>query len=178
MRHSFRGPTKSGKVERVPLLPAAVKALAAWRDSLPESAPESYVFPADGGGCHAVGFDGGWSDRRERKDVKGDTGTKRRELVVSPGHRSLAGIERPVRFHDLRHTCASHLLMGTWGRAWRMEEVRVMLRHSSISVTQRYAHLAPDSLHAAAQATTEGTAPTPLKRPKKAAASDKTGRRF
>ena len=40
-----------------------------------------------------------------------------------------------------------------------------MLRHSSISVTQRYAHLAPDSLHAAARATGEGTAPAPIVEP-------------
>lgn len=53
---------------------------------------------------------------------------------------------RHVRFHDLRHTCASHLVMGSWGRPWRLEEVRQMLGHSSITATERYAHLAPEVL--------------------------------
>lgn len=51
-----------------------------------------------------------------------------------------------MRFHDFRHTFASHLVMGTWGRAWRVEEVQVLLGHTSITTTQRYAHLAPEGL--------------------------------
>jgi hypothetical protein len=57
-----------------------------------------------------------------------------------------------VRFHDLRHTCASHLVSGTWGRRWSLEEVQRVLGHGSRSTTERYAHLAEDALdHAAAQ---------------------------
>jgi integrase len=63
------------------------------------------------------------------------------------GTRTLAGIARRVRFHDLRHTCASHLIMGTWGAPWSLAEVCAFLRHSSITVTQRYAHLSPEHLH-------------------------------
>ena len=62
-----------------------------------------------------------------------------------------------MRFHDLRHTCASHLLMGTWGRAWKIEEVCAFLGHSDITVTQRYAHLSPDHLNRAAAETVMGT---------------------
>ena len=158
VRHSYRGPTKAGRVGRIPLLAAARTALEAWRDeakALGHSLEaKAFVWPADGGGCHAQGFDGGWADKPERIDVEDSaTGEKRRELVVRPGHKSMAGIERAVRFHDLRHTCASHLVMGTWGRAWRLEEAKEMLRHSSISVTQRYAHLAPDALHSVARET-------------------------
>ncbi len=51
-----------------------------------------------------------------------------------------AGLERPVRWHDLRHTCATLLLCGAWGRAWSYEEVKEMLGHSSVKVTERYAH--------------------------------------
>jgi integrase len=54
---------------------------------------------------------------------------------------------RHVRFHDLRHTCASHLVMGTWGRAFSLQEVCDWMGHSSITVTMRYAHLAPGHLH-------------------------------
>ncbi len=43
--------------------------------------------------------------------------------------------------------------MGTWGRAWTLEEVCAVMGHSSITVTQRYAHLAPDALHKAARST-------------------------
>jgi integrase len=64
-----------------------------------------------------------------------------------------AGIERRVRVHDLRHTCAAALVSGMWGRAWRLEEVRDQLGHSSIKVTERYAHLASTALRLAAQAT-------------------------
>jgi integrase len=60
---------------------------------------------------------------------------------------------RPVRWHDLRHTCASSLIAGWWGRAWRIEEIREHLGHSSIKVTERYAHLASTVLQAAAAAT-------------------------
>jgi integrase len=54
--------------------------------------------------------------------------------------------EPRVRFHDLRHTCASHLVMGSWGRAFSLSEVKEWLGHSDIAVTQRYAHLAPGAL--------------------------------
>jgi integrase len=52
------------------------------------------------------------------------------------------GITRPVRQHDLRHTCASSLIAGWWGTPWRLEEVREVLGHTSSRITERYAHLA------------------------------------
>ena len=48
---------------------------------------------------------------------------------------------------------AANLISGTWERPWRTEEVREMIGHASITVTQIYAHLAPDALHATARAT-------------------------
>lgn len=50
-----------------------------------------------------------------------------------------AGITRHVRWHDLRHTCATALLAGWWGRKWSIDEVCQMLGHSSTKVTERYA---------------------------------------
>ena len=49
--------------------------------------------------------------------------------------------------HDLRHTCASWLVMA--GRP--ILEVREMLGHASVTMTERYAHLAPDKLQDAAR---------------------------
>lgn len=131
---SYRGPTKGGRVRRVPLLRQAREALLAWRREAP-GVGEALVFPAEvdelgRAGCHSEGFDAGW------------VATKRRAKVI-----------RRVRFHDLRHTCGSHLVQGSWGVAWRLEEVREMLGHRSITTTERYGHMAPDRLHGARSAT-------------------------
>jgi integrase len=55
-----------------------------------------------------------------------------------------AGIAN-FRPHDMRHTCASWLVMA----GVPLPEVRDLLGHSSIKVTERYAHLAPENLRAA-----------------------------
>jgi integrase len=73
--------------------------------------------------------------------------------IFSAGAKTKAGITRRVRFHDLRHTTASHLVLGSWGRCWKLIEVRDFLGHSTLNVTERYAHLGPDALHAAARET-------------------------
>jgi integrase len=52
-----------------------------------------------------------------------------------------AGV-KDFHFHDLRHTFASWLTMK--GRPLR--EVQELLGHTSISMTERYAHLAPERL--------------------------------
>jgi integrase len=50
-----------------------------------------------------------------------------------------------VTFHILRHTCASHLVMAGVDIA----TVRDILRHKTIEMTLRYAHLSPDHKKAA-----------------------------
>ena len=47
-----------------------------------------------------------------------------------------------IRFHDLRHTFASHLAMS----GVSMFDIQQLLGHRSIHTTQRYMHLAPDHL--------------------------------
>lgn len=59
----------------------------------------------------------------------------------------------PVRWHDLRHTCGASLISGWWGRAWRLEEIKELLGHKDIAITQRYAHLAKGALLTAADET-------------------------
>jgi integrase len=123
VRFSYDEPTKPGRVRRVPLLPQAIEALKAWRDRNPRIG-KTLVFPAKGGRCHADGFDCGW-----------------------PRIARLANLDRRCRLHDLRHTCGSQLIMGGWMAPLRLEQIRDWLGHSSITVTERYAHLAPDALH-------------------------------
>jgi len=53
-----------------------------------------------------------------------------------------AGIDN-FHIHDLRHTFASWLVM----EGVPLFEVSKLLRHASIQMTERYAHLAPDYLH-------------------------------
>ena len=138
VRRGASGPTKSGKVRHCPLLPPARAALASWA----EHGGEGLVFPSPRGGEYSQGYDAGWADRRWRRKTK----SRGVELEVTPGLKTKAGIARPVRFHDLRHTCASHLVMGSWGEPWSLEVVCAFMGHGSIAMTQRYAHLAPGHL--------------------------------
>jgi integrase len=55
-----------------------------------------------------------------------------------------AGIDK-FRFHDLRHTFASHLAM----RGIPLETIGALLGHKDPKMTKRYAHLSPASLKAA-----------------------------
>lgn len=143
VRRGHMGPTKSGKPRIVPLLAPAVAAFRALRKAAGRA---ELVFGTAEGRMYGKGYDAGWRDKRERRGKGG-------ELRVKAGIKTLAGIDRDVRFHDLRHTCASHLVMGSWGRRWSLEEVCAFLGHSTIKVTERYAHLAPHALQAAAAAT-------------------------
>lgn len=140
---SRRGATKAGVIGRVPLLEPALEALDRWRGlTRPDlrTRPDALVWPAKDGGPRPRGYDWGWSD------TAGST-------VVRLGRRRLAGITRRVTWHSAtRHTCASHLLLGTWAprliaTPLRLEEVSRWLRHSSRAVTERYVHLGADALH-------------------------------
>ena len=49
------------------------------------------------------------------------------------------------RFHDLRHTYASHLAM----RGVHIRALQELLGHKTLAMTQRYSHLAPEQLQTA-----------------------------
>jgi len=106
-------PTKNGLTRRVQILPQAREAL----DAMPRIGP--LVFPGRSPDEHRYRL-------VSSKDWK--------QWLVD------AEIGRHVRWHDLRHTCATLLLSGALGVAWSTEAVREHLGHSSVTVTERYAH--------------------------------------
>ncbi len=126
VRFGSRGLTpKNGKIREVPLFGLALTAIQAWEKLHPIQS--QLVFPTING--------------------------HRRQIGAPKGFKAwlkAAGITRNVRWHDLRHSCASSLLRGDWGPAWSLLDIRDMLGHSSISVTERYAHLGVTSLQTAA----------------------------
>lgn len=113
----------------VPMLRPLREALGAWKRDGGVVHTHGLVFPADDseisrGSCYGDSYDAAWETQWRPK----------------------ANIRDHVRHHDLRHTCGSHLVIGTWGRAFELIEVRDWLGHADIQTTQRYAHLAPGGL--------------------------------
>jgi integrase len=130
----------------VHLLPQALAVLRNWwiRSGRPST---GLVFVGPKGKPHAPGYDWGWADTRGRKHHYWVVGTEKRhskneDIQVVPGWRSKIGIRREVPLYSLRHTLASHLLLGskmfTGGRRWSMEEVASQLGHADLSTVRRY----------------------------------------
>ncbi len=155
VRYGSNGkPPKNGKIRTVDIFGDALVAIREWleirKTYMRKSARHEVqkdiglIFPTVTG-CRrqtAKTFGNGWKDK--------ETG----EWVDRFKHYcALAGIqERPgLYFHCLRHTCATSLLQGVWGRDWSLEEVQEQLGHSSIGVTQRYAHKDGTRVRRAAQ---------------------------
>jgi integrase len=53
-----------------------------------------------------------------------------------------AGLQRRIRFHDIRHTFASQFMMG----GGNLYDLQKILGHTKIEMTMRYAHLSADHL--------------------------------
>jgi integrase len=129
-------PTKGGRPRKVPLFGIALAALRQWLVQLKKYAPKNphrLVFP------------------------RADGAPRRKGRAFRAFSRISATAGRSVRWHDLRHTCASALVGGWWGPPWSLEEVRVFLGHASITQTERYAHFAPDRLNRVAERTLDFT---------------------
>lgn len=147
------GRTKTGRHRAVPLLGDALGAARQWLEMLPTYAPanpKKLAFPRR---------DGGRRERQRPFGQKRAQGKKREQRNNWRTYLDLAGIKRRVRLHDLRHTCASWLVAGWWGRVWRLEDVRDFLGHSAIAMTEKYAHLAPSRLADAARDTNSTSMP-------------------
>jgi integrase len=152
VRRTYDGPAKSASSRRdVPLLAQALAPLLRWQRHGGVRRLSGPVWPAPGGGMRRKGDPLRWPDKRYRAGNPP-------ELRVTHGARHMSGCGEHMRFHDLRHTCASHLVMGSWTAApLTLQQVQVWLGHSNISVTMRYAHLSPESIHgAAAEKTIDG----------------------
>lgn len=113
--------TKTGKRRTIPLNSEARSALVKQARYRAKHCPASpWVF------CH--------KDGERIKDVK-HSFTRACEI---------AGIE-DFRFHDMRHTCAAWLVTA----GVPLSEVRDLLGHASVTMTEKYAHLAPENVKAA-----------------------------
>ncbi|MCC6160568.1 MAG: site-specific integrase [Deltaproteobacteria bacterium] len=113
---SFDKPTKSGHVRHVPILDVLFPTLRDWR----LSNGSDLVFPNEAGHMH--------------------TGSPRIVKFTFPEVLAKARLPR-MRFHDLRHTFASHWVMNG-GDLFRLQKI---LGHADQAMVQRYAHLAPDA---------------------------------
>jgi integrase len=109
------GTPKSGRSREVPLNRKASEALKAQRAA---RVGPPYVFCNEEGGL--------WSSYNAPTQAISRISTR-------------AKLGRPVGWHMLRHTFASHLVM----RGVSLKAVQELLGHSSLEMTMRYAHLAP-----------------------------------
>ncbi len=115
VQRSFEVPTKLGAIRRVPILDPLLPLLEDWRE---RCVSDELVFPNKRGKMHVS------SARVMRQTFL--------RCVED------AGLPR-ITFHALRHTFASHWML-KGGDIYRLQRI---LGHTTIAMTQRYAHLAP-----------------------------------
>lgn len=116
------GTAKTGQTRHVPLNTEAVTVLSAWQKLAESTGAAAYVFP---------GADGVRMGNINRSWDRAVTLAKLADF----------------RFHDLRHHFASQLVM----RGVPLNTVRELLGHTSLEMTVRYSHLAPEGLASAVE---------------------------
>ena len=109
------GGSKTGQTRVIPLNQEALQVLSDWVAER-EVDKEDYVFPSPVTGKRFTSIKTAWTTLME-----------------------FAKIEN-FRFHDIRHTFASNLVM----KGADLYSVKELLGHANIETTQRYAHLAPE----------------------------------
>jgi integrase len=115
VRRSYLSTPKSGKPRHVPINPRLLPILADWKARAVPSA-DGLVFPTSAGKMRSKDSEYGYAA-------------------------ALAGAKcHDLNFHALRHTFASHFVM-SGGNILTLQK---LLGHSSVAVTMKYAHLAPD----------------------------------
>ncbi len=120
VQRSYDQPTKSNKIRRVPLPHALKPMLRAWAKRCHSPA---LVFPTERGTMQTPG--------------------PKVSNVLFHRVREAAELDR-MTFHALRHTFASHYML-KGGDIYRLQKI---LGHSSVMVTERYAHLSPAAFDA------------------------------
>lgn len=109
------GNAKSRKARHLPLNTEALDVLTRWKR---QGAGTGLVFPSPKTGGRMDNINSSWEELCGSADLA------------------------DFRFHDLRHSFASRLVMA----GVDLNTVRELLGHSDIRMTLRYAHLAPDKL--------------------------------
>jgi integrase len=155
------------KIRYVPLFGLGLRAMRRWLELLPTYCPKNplaLVFPGPTGARRQPGK----HLHVTRRDPETNKPQPVNPLLEYLGAAGIVIDQRhdrmPVRWHDLRHTCAAALVSGMWGRRWSLEEVKGLLGHESVTTTERYAHLAQSALKTAA-AETGGPADKPTRKP-------------
>lgn len=111
---------KSGKTRHIPLNQEVLEVLRHWKEQ--QSGDNALIFPSRTGG-KIDNIQKAWDTVLEMADITG------------------------FRWHDLRHTFASKLVMA----GVDLNTVRELMGHSDIKMTLRYAHLAPEHKAAAVE---------------------------
>ena len=106
---------KGGKTRIVPVLPAVREAVAAWLAEHPDRRPRAPLFV----GARGERLNAGVAQRTMRD------------------YRRLAGLPEHATPHALRHSFATHLLVG----GADLRAIQDLLGHASLSTTQRYTHV-------------------------------------
>ncbi|MBX3034898.1 MAG: site-specific integrase [Bdellovibrionaceae bacterium] len=129
VQRSFNGPTKSGHIRYIPILDVIYDDLKHWI----ESHNNEFVFFNNAGNMLQP------SARIFQEVFKRVLQRAGFDNILWNGRR-----KGYIVFHDLRHTFASHWVMGG-GDIFKLKEI---LGHASIDMTMRYAHLAPHAFTA------------------------------
>ncbi len=173
VRRSYTSTPKSGKGRHIPINPRLAPILRTWKAECPKTA---LVFPAPPPAEHgklsaqqvldigtrvakgerrsdvARAYGVSWTAvakvvRGERREPPGEPRMRSREDGAWGFKDALAGAGcHEVRFHDLRHTYASNYMM----QGGSILALQRLLGHSSVRVTEKYAHFAPDYMAAEA----------------------------
>jgi integrase len=126
VERSFESTTKSGKARYAPILDALINILKEWR----LKNQSHLVFPNESGNMYK---NSARIFQEYLHKVLDHAGFIRKQTPSRQVHY--------IRFHDLRHTFASHWVMNG-GSIFKLQQI---LGHQSIQMTMRYAHLAPEA---------------------------------